>query len=178
MSDTVECVVVGAGVVGLAVGRELAQAGIETVILERESQIGTAASSRNSEVIHAGIYYQPDSLKARLCVAGKELLYQYCRDRHIDHDNCGKLIVATSEGQLGALQDIVRNAASSGVSDLQMLSRDEALELEPQLECTGAALSPSTGIVDSHGLMVSLQGDFEAGHARCRVARHRRVVRS
>jgi L-2-hydroxyglutarate oxidase LhgO len=162
MSDTVECVVVGAGVVGLAIGRELARAGLETVILESEPRIGTAASSRNSEVIHAGIYYDPGSLKARLCVAGRDLLYEYCTERHVDHANSGKMIVATNDGQLASLQEIVRNAASSGVNDLQHLSREQALELEPELECVGAVLSPSTGIIDSHGLMVSLQGDFEA----------------
>ena len=162
MSDSVECVVIGAGLIGLAVGRELARAGLETIILESEPHIGTAASSRNSEVIHAGIYYEPGSLKARLCVAGKQMLYEYCRERHVDHANCGKLIVAVNDEQLAALQDMVRNAAAGGVDDLELLSREQARELEPELECVGAVLSRSTGIIDSHGLMVSLQGDFEA----------------
>jgi len=162
MSESVECVVIGAGVVGLAIGRESAQAGLDTVILESESHIGTATSSRNSEVIHAGIYYAPGSLKAGLCVTGKQMLYDYCRDRHVGHVRCGKLIVATNEEQLAALPELIRNAQSNGVSDLELLTRDQARELEPELECTGAVLSPSTGIVDTHSLMVSLQGDFEA----------------
>lgn len=162
MTDKVECAVVGAGVVGLAVARELAQAGLETVILECERQVGTATSSRNSEVIHAGIYYPPGSLKARLCVAGKRLLYAYCEDRGIEHKACGKLIVATCEKDLARLDAIGANAAASGVDDLQRLDVAEVRDLEPALQCVGAVLSPSTGIIDSHGLMLSLQGDFEA----------------
>jgi len=162
MSESVECVVIGAGVVGLAIGRELAQAGLDTIILESQSHIGTATSSRNSEVVHAGIYYEPGSLKATLCVTGKQMLYDYCRDRHVGHDRCGKLIVATTEDQLATLPQLVSNAQSNGVDDLELLTRDQARALEPELECTGAVLSPSTGVVDTHGLMVSLQGDFEA----------------
>jgi len=162
MSESVECVVIGAGVMGLAVGRELALAGLDTVILESESHVGTATSSRNSEVIHAGIYYVPGSLKAKLCVSGKRMLYDYCRDRHVEHVNCGKLIVATRDDQLASLEQLVTNAQCNSVNDLELLTRDQARHLEPELECTGAILSPSTGIVDSHGLMISLLGDFEA----------------
>jgi L-2-hydroxyglutarate oxidase LhgO len=162
MSDSVECVVIGAGVVGLAIGRHFAMAGMETVILESESHIGTGTSSRNSEVIHAGIHYAPGSLKAKLCVAGKQMLYDYCRDRRVEHSNCGKLIVATNTAQLDSLSHVVNEAALCGVDDLELFSGDQAREMEPELECVGAIWSPSTGIVDSHGLMVSLLGDFEA----------------
>lgn len=162
MSDSVECVVIGAGVVGLAIGRRLAMAGVETVILESEPHIGTGSSSRNSEVVHAGIHYAPGSLKAKLCVAGKQMLYDYCRDRHVEHNKCGKLIVATNAAQLDSLSHILKAAASCGVDDLELLSGDQASEMEPELDCTGAIWSPSTGIVDSHGLMISLLGDFEA----------------
>ena len=161
MADIVDCVVIGAGVVGLAVARELALAGREVLVLEAQDAIGTGTSSRNSEVIHAGIYYPQGSLKARWCVEGKALLYAYCQERGIDHQRCGKLIVATSEAQRAKLQDIARHAAANGVDDLVLLSREEARALEPALECVAALHSPSTGIVDSHGLMLSLQGDLE-----------------
>lgn len=162
MTDTVECVVIGAGVIGLAVGREIAAAGIETIVLERELLVGTSTSSRNSEVVHAGIYYPPGSLKANLCVRGKKLLYDYCESRFIGHNRCGKLVVATSGAQLSRLHSIIENASAVGVDDLVLLSRDEAQAREPNLECVAALLSPSTGILDSHGLMLALQGDFEA----------------
>jgi L-2-hydroxyglutarate oxidase LhgO len=161
MTDSVDCVIIGAGVVGLAVARELAQSGLDTLVLESELHIGTGTSSRNSEVIHAGIYYAPGSLKAALCVAGKELLYRYCQEHGVEHLNCGKLIVATSEEQVAALRRILQTAAANGVNDLRLLTRAESLDLEPQLECVAAVLSPSTGIVDSHGLMLSFQGDLE-----------------
>ena len=161
MTESVECVVIGAGVVGLAAAQRLAQAGVETIVLERERQAGTGTSSRNSEVIHAGIYYPPESLKARLCVAGKHALYAYCRERGVEFSRCGKLIVATDEGQLDDLRRIRANAAASGVDDLELLQRHEALVLEPQLRCAGALLSPSNGIIDSHGFMLALQGDVE-----------------
>lgn len=161
MTDSVDCVVIGAGVVGLAVAREMSAAGLETILLESESRIGTSTSSRNSEVIHAGIYYPPGSAKARLCVEGKQLLYAYCRERGLEFDNCGKLIVATSDDQLPRLQGIIDNARASGVDDLEMLDRDRAQDMEPDIECVAALLSPSTGIVDSHSLMLSLQGDAE-----------------
>ncbi|MCB2004057.1 MAG: NAD(P)/FAD-dependent oxidoreductase [Burkholderiaceae bacterium] len=159
--DTVEAVVIGAGVVGLAVARALALQGREVLVLEQASAIGTGTSSRNSEVIHAGIYYPQDSLKARLCVTGKALLYAYCAERAVAHRRCGKLIVATSTDQLAQLDRIRAMAEGNGVTDLQLLGRDAARALEPALECVGALLSPSTGIVDSHALMLSLQGDME-----------------
>ena len=159
--DQVDCVVIGAGVVGLAVARALALQGREVMVLESASAIGTGTSSRNSEVIHAGIYYPAGSLKARLCVQGKALLYAYCAERGVGHRRCGKLIVATAPAQVAALQGIVAKAAANGVHDLVLLSRDEAQALEPQLECVAAIHSPSTGIVDSHALMLALQGDLE-----------------
>lgn len=159
--DQVDCVVIGAGVVGLAVARALALAGREVIVLEAADAIGTGTSSRNSEVIHAGIYYAPGSLKARLCVQGKALLYDYCESRGIGHRRCGKLIVATSEAQVAQLAGIIAKAAANGVNDLVLLSRQDALALEPQLDCVAAVHSPSTGIVDSHALMLALQGDLE-----------------
>ena len=159
--DQVDCVVIGAGVVGLAVARALALAGREVLVLEAEGAIGTQTSSRNSEVIHAGIYYPPGSLKGRLCVRGKALLYDYLAERGLPHRRCGKLIVATSPDQEQALQAIQARAQASGVHDLQWLSRAQAQQLEPALQCHAALLSPSTGIVDSHALMLSLQGDLE-----------------
>ena len=160
--EQVDCVVIGAGVVGLAVARALAQAGREVVLLEAAAAIGTGTSSRNSEVIHAGLYYPPGSLKARLCVRGRELLYAYCAERGIAHRRCGKLIVATEAAQEPALQALRRRAEACGVHDLQWMDAMQARALEPALHCTAALLSPSTGIVDSHGLMLSLQGDAEA----------------
>ncbi|WP_309678430.1 NAD(P)/FAD-dependent oxidoreductase [Polaromonas sp.] len=159
--EQVDCVVIGAGVVGLAVARALALQGREVMVLEAESAIGTGTSSRNSEVIHAGIYYAPGSLKARLCVQGKNLLYAYCAERGIGHSRCGKLIVATDAAQVAQLQAIIDQAAANGVHDLLLLSREQARALEPQLECVAAVHSPSTGIVDSHGLMLALQGELE-----------------
>jgi len=161
MADKVDCVVAGAGVVGLAVARTLALAGREVLVLEAAEAIGTQTSARNSEVIHAGIYYAPGSLKARLCVQGKAMLYDYCAQRGVAHRRAGKLIVATSDAQQGALADIEQRARANGVLDLQRLTRAQAQALEPQLECRAALLSPSTGIVDSHALMLALQGDLE-----------------
>ncbi|WP_256376849.1 NAD(P)/FAD-dependent oxidoreductase [Diaphorobacter sp. HDW4A] len=152
---------IGAGVVGLAVARALALQGREVLVLEAANAIGTETSSRNSEVIHAGIYYAQGSLKARLCVRGKELLYTYCEERGIAHRRCGKLIVATSPEQRAKLDSIAQHAAANGVNDMQLLTADEARALEPSLHCVAALLSPSTGIVDSHGLMLSLLGDVE-----------------
>ncbi len=147
--------------VGLAVARALALQGREVLVLEAADAIGTGTSSRNSEVIHAGIYYVPGSLKASLCVQGKQLLYAYCAERGIAHQRCGKLIVATDAEQLAQLEKIRLQAAANGVDDLQLLDRAAARALEPQLACTGALLSPSTGIVDSHALMLALLGDLE-----------------
>ena len=159
--ESVDCVVIGAGVVGLAVARALALQGREVMVLEAANAIGTGTSSRNSEVIHAGIYYPAGSLKARLCVRGKDLLYAYCTERGVPHRRCGKLIVAASEAQREALHAIQRKAQANGVHDLQWLERDAARALEPALECVAALRSPSTGIVDSHALMLALQGDLE-----------------
>jgi len=159
--DEFDCVVIGAGVVGLAVARALALQGREVMVLEAQGAIGTGTSSRNSEVIHAGIYYPQGSLKARLCVEGKEALYAYAQARGLPHRRCGKLIVATAPAQVPALEGIVRQAAANGVDDLVVLTRAQARAMEPQLACVGAIHSPSTGIVDSHALMLSLQGDLE-----------------
>jgi L-2-hydroxyglutarate oxidase LhgO len=160
--DDVECVVVGAGVVGLAIARHLALAGREVILLEAEGAIGTGTSSRNSEVIHAGIYYPPGSVMALACVAGRKALYAYCREKGVAHAACGKLIVAADARELGRLGDIAARAAGNGVEDLRVLSAAEARAMEPALECAGALFSPSTGILDSHGFMLALQGDFEA----------------
>lgn len=160
--DRIDAVVIGAGVVGLSVARSLALRGLETVVLESETAIGTGTSSRNSEVIHAGLYYPAGSWKAKLCVRGKQLLYEYCAARGIEHRRCGKLVVATSEPQLGELDQLMRKAAANGVTDLVRLTATEAQALEPQLSCVAAVLSPSTGIVDSHGLMLALHGDLES----------------
>ncbi|MFO1067299.1 MAG: NAD(P)/FAD-dependent oxidoreductase [Geminicoccaceae bacterium] len=159
--DRVDCVVVGAGVVGLAVARRLAMAGREVIVLERADAIGTETSSRNSEVIHAGIYYPKGSLKAQLCVAGKQFLYRYCADRGVPHANCGKLIVATDQEQIATLAGIRQKAADNGVHDLEFWEAERAIALEPALRCTAALWSPSTGIIDSHGLMLAYQGDAE-----------------
>jgi len=161
MTEEVECVVIGAGVIGLAVARALALVGREVVVLERHGLIGSEISSRNSEVIHAGIYYATGSLKARLCVAGRERLYNYCAEHYITHRRLGKLIVATSEAQLPALAALKAKAEANGVTDLRELSGVEARRLEPWVRAVAALLSPSSGIIDSHGLMLSLQGDAE-----------------
>ena len=163
--DRVHGVVVGAGVVGLAVARALALSpqgrGRDWLVLESESAIGTGTSSRNSEVIHAGIYYPQGSSKARWCVRGKQLLYAYAGERGLAHRRCGKLIVASNEEQVGSLQTIRARAAANGVDDLVLLSAEEARRMEPELRCLAALHSPSTGIVDSHAFMLALQGDFE-----------------
>jgi L-2-hydroxyglutarate oxidase LhgO len=159
--DSVDCVVIGAGVVGLAVARALALAGREVIVLEAADAIGTGTSSRNSEVIHAGIYYPKDSLKAKLCVEGSRMLYAYCQERGVGHSRCGKLIVATTDAQSAQLQIILDKAIANGVQGMVLLGREEARQLEPQLECVAALHSPNTGIVDSHAFMLSLQGDLE-----------------
>jgi L-2-hydroxyglutarate oxidase LhgO len=160
--EKLDAVVVGAGVVGLAVARELALAGREVVILEAEEAIGTHTSSRNSEVIHAGIYYPRDSLKAATCVAGRELLYEYCRSRGVPHRRCGKLIVATDKAQLGELRSIRDKAHANGATEVMEIAREEALRMEPELSCVAALHSPYTGIIDSHALMLAYLGDAEA----------------
>src|SRR4026209_1537288 len=160
--DSVDCVVIGAGVVGLAVARALAQAGREVVILEAEDAIGTHTSSRNSEVIHAGIYYPKGSLKALSCVEGKELLYEYCVTHGVPHRRSGKLIVAADDSQLGELESIQKKAHANGVRDVVWMTRAQALALEPELSCVAALYSPSTGIIDRHSLMLAYLGEAEA----------------
>ena len=168
--DQIDVAVIGAGVVGLAVARALALAGHEVVVLEAAKGFGTGTSSRNSEVIHAGLYYEPGSLKAQLCVQGRRLLYDYCAAHGVAHRRCGKLLVATRDEDLPKLDLIAARGAASGVDDLQRLSRAEALALEPALHCVAALWSPSSGIVDSHGLMTALLGDAEAAGAMLAVA--------
>ena len=158
--DQVETVVIGAGVVGLAVARALAQAGREVVVLEQATAVGTGVSSRNSEVIHAGLYYAPGSLKARLCVRGKELLYAYSAQCAFDAKPCGKLVVATSDEQIAGLRALEAKAHANGVV-VERVSGEQAQAMEPELLCTEALWSPTTGIVDSHGWMLALQGDLE-----------------
>lgn len=168
--EDVDVIIIGAGVVGLAVARALAMAGRDVLILERESSIGTGVSSRNSEVIHAGIYYPPGTRKATLCVQGKEQLYDYCLNRNIPVLQCGKLLVATSLEQIDGLKKVLVNAHSNGVSDLRWLTPQEVNDIEPAIHCVAALFSPSTGIVDSHALMISMQGEAEA-HGALLVAR-------
>jgi len=159
--ERIDAVVIGAGVVGLAIARALALGGRETVVLERAEAIGTVTSSRNSEVIHAGLYYPSGSLKARLCVAGRERLYAYCDSHGVEHRRCGKLIVATATAQIDKLRQIAGQAEANGVHDLRWLDAGQAQALEPALRSVAALHSPSTGIIDSHGLMLALQGDLE-----------------
>jgi L-2-hydroxyglutarate oxidase LhgO len=161
VAESVDCVVIGAGVVGLACARAFAVAGREVVVLEAAGAIGTETSSRNSEVIHAGIYYPPGSAKALLCVQGKALLYRYCEAHGVAHRRCGKLIVATEPAQIATLHRIQAHAAANGVRDLRLLTADEAHAMEPALRCVAALHSPSTGIIDSHGLMLAYQGEAE-----------------
>lgn len=159
--DTIDAAVIGAGVVGLACARALARRGHETVILERHTAFGTETSARNSEVIHAGLYYPAGSLKARLCVTGKHALYEYCQSHGVSYRQCGKLVVATASEQEAKLVALQQQGEANGVDDLKFLSATEARAMEPALNCTAALLSPSTGIIDSHGLMLALLGDAE-----------------
>ncbi len=159
--EQVDCVVVGAGVIGLAVAREMALQGRETILLEREAAFGTISSARNSEVIHAGIYYIKDSLKAQLCVEGNRLLYEYCRSHQVATHAYGKLIVASNDSQIDDLRAILYKAQNNSVPEMKMLSGEQARALEPELRCEAALLSSTTGVVDSHGYMLSLLGGFE-----------------
>ncbi|MEI7429217.1 MAG: NAD(P)/FAD-dependent oxidoreductase [Betaproteobacteria bacterium] len=168
MSEHIEktgAIVIGAGVVGLACARALARQGIETIILERHADFGQETSSRNSEVIHAGLYYPDDTLKARLCVEGNRQLYEYAAVKGIPHQRCGKLIVATGQQQEERLHALQAQAERNGIGDTQMLSQHQAEALEPQLRCVAALHSPSTGIISSHDLMLALLGDAEANGA-------------
>jgi L-2-hydroxyglutarate oxidase LhgO len=160
--ESVECLVVGAGVIGLAVARALSRAGREVIVLEGESGIGAGVSSRNSEVIHAGIYYPPGLVKTRLCVDGKAMLYAFCQEFGVPHKRCGKLLVAVNAGEVDKLAALKAQAEANGVADLMWLSGEEARALEPALVAHRALLSPSTGIVDSHAFMLALRGDAEA----------------
>ncbi len=162
MPDNLDCVVIGAGVTGLAIARALAISGRDVIVLEAGSAIGSETSSRNSEVIHAGLYYAPGSAKARFCEAGRRLLYDYCAERDVPHRRIGKLVVATSDRERGVLEEIARRAETNGADDLEFLDACSVHRLEPALTATAALLSPSTGILDSHSYMVSLQADAEA----------------
>ncbi|WP_339715584.1 NAD(P)/FAD-dependent oxidoreductase [uncultured Sneathiella sp.] len=163
MAVDVENIVIGAGVIGLAIARTLATLGREVLVLEKTAHFGDGTSSRNSEVIHAGIYYPKGSRKAIYCVEGKHRLYEYCRTRHVPHRNCGKLIVATSPEEIPTLEALADKAAANDVRDITFLSRAEAVKMEPALHCTAALLSPSTGIIDSHQLMLAYVGEIEDG---------------
>ena len=167
MNPDVDCIVLGAGVVGLAIARELAMQGRDVLIVDQAEGIGTGTSSRNSEVIHAGLYYTPGSLKALSCVRGKDMLYAYCAERGIAHKRTGKLIVAANQTEAQHLDLIAQRAQQCGVTDLTHIDGDQARTLEPELLCHSALLSPSTGIVDSHALMLTLQGDAENHGAQC-----------
>ena len=161
MAERIECAVIGAGVVGLAVARRLAMSGREVVILEAENAFGTHTSSRNSEVIHAGIYYPTRSLKARLCVAGRKALYRYCAEHDVKHRRIGKIIVACDDSELPGLKKYQQQAETNGVDNLQFLAAGALAEMEPEVRCVAGLLSPSTGIIDSHGLMLEYLGDAE-----------------
>ena len=160
--ERVDCIVIGGGVIGLAVARAMASDGREVLVLEREAVPGSHTSSRNSEVIHAGLYYPPGSRKARLCVRGRQQLYGYCEERGIAFQRCGKLIVATGEDEHATLQSYVATACRNGVTDLVRLTPREVAAMEPAVHCTAALWSPSTGILSSHELMQALLGDLEA----------------
>ena len=159
--ESVDCVVVGAGVVGIAIARALSQAGREVIVLDAAEGIGTGTSSRNSEVIHAGIYYPKDSLMARFCVAGRRKLYAFCAERGVPTMNCGKLIVATDAAEAEKLAGIKARAEANGVENMRLLTAAEAQAMEPNLACTAALHSPTTGVVDSHAYMLALQGEAE-----------------
>ena len=161
MTERVPCIVIGAGVVGLAVGMRLAQYGLAPIVLERHDLIGSETSSRNSEVIHAGIYYPQGSLKAGLCVQGKAQLYAHCAEYGVPFERCGKLIVATDASQVETVQAYIKKGAANGVDDLRWLDADAARDIEPAVHSVGGVWSPSTGIIDSHAYMLSLQGALE-----------------
>ena len=170
--SSIDCLVIGAGVVGLAVARALARAGREVVVIEAENAIGRGTSSRNSEVIHAGIYYPTGLVKTRLCVEGKAMLYAFCRDYSVPHRRCGKLVVAADDSEVAKLAALETQAKANGVDDLVWLTGEEARTLEPELKAERALLSPSTGIIDSHALMLTLRGDAEAHGAMVALGPH------
>ena len=158
-----DAVVVGAGAVGLACGYALTRRGLTVAVLEMEAAIGQGVSSRNSEVIHGGLYYPTGSLKARLCVTGRRALYAFCDSHHVDYDRCGKLVVATTLDEVGRLDAILQQARANDVEGMEQLSKAQALALEPELNTEGALISPQSGVFDSHGYMLALQGEIEAG---------------
>ncbi len=162
MTDKIDCLVIGAGVVGLAIARAMALKGRDVIVVEAEPAIGTVTSARNSEVIHAGLYYPPGSLKGRLCVHGNAQLYDYAERHGVEHQRCGKLVVATSESEVAILKDVAGKAAANGCTTLDWLDGAAAHALEPELTCLAALSSPTTGILDSHGFMLSLQGELAA----------------
>ena len=170
MAERIDCAVIGAGVIGLAIARRLAMSGREVVILEAEDAFGTHTSARNSEVIHAGIYYASGSLKARLCVPGRQALYRYCAEHDVKYRNIGKVVVACEDAQAPAMHKYMEQAKTNGVDDLRLLSRDELAELEPNVRAAAGFFSPSTGVVDSHGLMLAYLGDAEAHGASLALA--------
>ena len=161
----VEAVVVGAGVVGLSIARDLALQGVQVLLLEKESTIGSGTSSRNSEVIHAGLYYEPGSLKARLCVRGRDMLYRYCDERRVPNRRCGKLVVATDQSEEAYLSHLLQRAEQNGLEDIELIGSERLSSLEPQIRGTNALLSRSSGILDSHALMLSYQADAAAAGA-------------
>ena len=161
MAETLDCAVIGGGVVGLAVARSLALRGREVIVLEAEPHFGSHTSSRNSEVMHAGIYYPTGSLKARLCYAGRNALYRYCAEHAVGHRRIGKVIVACDESEVATLEKYRKQAEINGCDDLRMLSGDELADMEPNVRCVAGFVSPSTGIIDAHGLMLAYIGDLE-----------------
>lgn len=165
MSDYIQTLVIGAGVVGLAVARQLALAGHEVVVLEKEKTIGSGISARNSEVIHAGLYYPRNSLKTQHCVKGRKLLYEFCRSHNVSHKQCGKLVVATDESQVAELETLLKSGQANGVEDLELIDQETLRRKEPALKGVAALWCPVSGIIDSHGLMLALQGDAEKAGA-------------
>ena len=161
MVEKIDCAVIGAGVIGLAVARRLAMSGREVVVLEAETHFGTHTSSRNSEVMHAGIYYPTGSLKARLCFPGRQALYRYCAEHAVNHRRIGKVIVACDDTERAGLAKYLQQGEINGCDDLRMLSAAELAEMEPEVRCVAGFLSPSTGIIDAHGLMLAYLGDLE-----------------
>ncbi len=161
MAENADALVIGAGVIGLAVGRALAKAGRDVIVAEQHDAFGTETSARNSEVIHAGIQYHPGGMRARLAVKGRDALYEFCGSHHVNHKRCGKLLVANGEDDIARLKFFKENAEKNGVDDLRIIDAVEAQKLEPGIRCDAAILSPSSGIVDSHGLMLALLGDLE-----------------
>jgi L-2-hydroxyglutarate oxidase LhgO len=158
-----DAVVVGAGAVGLACGYALTKRGLTVAVLEKEAAIGQGVSSRNSEVVHGGLYYPTGSLKARLCVQGRRALYAFCDAHHVDYDRCGKLVVATELQDEARLAGILEQARTNDVEGMEQISAAQAVAMEPELKCCGALISPESGVFDSHGYMLALEGEIGAG---------------